>query len=1478
MTIANQIISFKLSGINYTGTSTQLNYTSGVTAGICLESKALIVNENKNISGINSLSATSLTASTLTGTLQTASQTNITSVGTLSSLTVNGNVNVQGHNGTTTGLSLNGALVLVSANELNVLASITAGTAASGKALVLNSSRNITNINSISSNDIVVSNNFSYRGTVISISGENLNYVDVVAGTAAAGKALVVDSSRNIVNVNSITSANLLATNLTGTLATAAQPNVTSIGTLTSLNLAGSISNAVNITMSGTISGGSSISATNLTGTITTAAQPNITSVGTLTVVNSSGRVTAPTATIGALTLGSTVVDASASDLNKIGGITNGTASADRALVVNSSRDIVNINSISCANITATTFTGTISTTAQPNITSTGILSSLEVNGNSIVRINNNTSTFSTYGSWINSLTTPINCRLELDNSQIRFGSASNHSIRFMSNNSTVLSIENTGNVSIGTQALTSYRLNISGSLNCSSFFIGESQVLSTGTEINYLSGISLGSASASKALVLDSSRNIGNIASLTATSLSATNITGTISTASQPNITSLGELTSLTLNSAGVGLIVRNLNTAAAASFRLQNDLRNIEIGLRGSTSSTNANMMYILDGSSTRMVMDSSGNFTFGGNTNTGSHRVNVVGGINCTSFFIDGNQVNATSSEINNLAGVTAGTASSSKALVLDSNGDITGIRNLSTSGTISSVILTAAQPNITSLGTLTSLTLSGNISGVSNLVMTGSLSGATSLSATTLIGALSTASQPNITSVGTLSGLLSSGNVKVGTVSSSASDLIHIEGNNSTGLGLQIENRNNVSDSLSYIKFTGFNSSNDNYDLASIACGYVNANANFGYGYLAFSTRNNSSASLSTERMRITQDGNVGIGKISPAHMLDVDGTINCTQLRLGNSPINATVSEINVLAGSVAGTASSGKALVVNSTLDIGNVRNMSLTSILTVNRATSGTSFRSINGSSDCALYHFNEGDVYFGPTSNHSLIFQSNNTARMIINASGSVTGISSLTATSLTGTLQTASQPNITSLGILSSCTVTNAIKIGTTANSANDFLHIEHNSAATVGIQLENVNTTANSGTHIKFNGFHSTNSDYDLARISCGYVSGGASFGFGYLAFSTRDNSTNSTSSERMRITQNGRVGIGNTNPTYNLDVAGTGRVGQLLVGTSTDTSSSRIISALNSSMTVDSDIYICLGRENSSRNQGEINFHYWGAGSVYNSVTIGTHSQAYRTSFGANGYVGIGIEYPQNNLNVNQIGSNSCIRIDRDTAVSTANFIDLGITTSNRFFVGGGALFSSTNSDSSSAYVFINGTTNISVSNYGFITSTGSTGSNGTSGTFGCSLRTSGRIVSGTEINILSDRRIKKDIVNISDEYCRDFVYNVSSKKYIYKKDVSGKVNVGFVAQDVLKAGYEELIGFAEEEGVREELDDDGFLNPEGQIFTVNYEAVVPILSQNIKNLFEENKKMVEENKELKKELTELKELVKNLCEYMKSST
>ena len=64
-----------------------------------------------------------------------------------------------------------------------------------------------------------------------------------------------------------------------------------------------------------------------------------------------------------------------------------------------------------------------------------------------------------------------------------------------------------------------------------------------------------------------------------------------------------------------------------------------------------------------------------------------------------------------------------------------------------------VANAAQPNITSVGTLTSLTVSGNAN-VGNV-------GATQGVFTSVSGSLVTASQPNVTSVGTLTSLTVSG---------------------------------------------------------------------------------------------------------------------------------------------------------------------------------------------------------------------------------------------------------------------------------------------------------------------------------------------------------------------------------------------------------------------------------------------------------------------------------------------------------------------------------------------------------------------------------------------------------------------------------------------------------------------------------------------------------------------------------------------
>ena len=82
--------------------------------------------------------------------------------------------------------------------------------------------------------------------------------------------------------------------------------------------------------------------------------------------------------------------------------------------------------------------------------------------------------------------------------------------------------------------------LSVTGSVNISSNLVMGANTISA-AEIGVLDGVVGGTAAASKALVLNSSSNITGI-----NSLSATSLTGTLITAAQPNITSLGSQTSI--------------------------------------------------------------------------------------------------------------------------------------------------------------------------------------------------------------------------------------------------------------------------------------------------------------------------------------------------------------------------------------------------------------------------------------------------------------------------------------------------------------------------------------------------------------------------------------------------------------------------------------------------------------------------------------------------------------------------------------------------------------------------------------------------------------------------------------------------------------------------------------------------------------------------------------------------------------------
>ena len=123
-----------------------------------------------------------------------------------------------------------------------------------------------------------------------------------------------------------------------GTVTTAAQPNITSVGTLSSVTVTGNVS-AGNVD-------GTRANFTNLAGTLETASQTNITSVGTLGSLSVTGNITA----------GNVIATI-------VGDVTGNVIG-------------------SAASATTATTAGTVTTAAQPNITSVGTLTSVTVTGN----------------------------------------------------------------------------------------------------------------------------------------------------------------------------------------------------------------------------------------------------------------------------------------------------------------------------------------------------------------------------------------------------------------------------------------------------------------------------------------------------------------------------------------------------------------------------------------------------------------------------------------------------------------------------------------------------------------------------------------------------------------------------------------------------------------------------------------------------------------------------------------------------------------------------------------------------------------------------------------------------------------------------------------------------------------------------------------------------------------------------------------
>ena len=814
---------------NVVGTSPSFAFTGGnVEAIISTASQPLItsVGSLTSLNVIGALTAGSFSTSNLGGTLTTAAQPNITSVGTLSSLNVSGafsagSFSVANIAGTLTTPNQTNITTVGTLTNLNVAGNLTAGSFSVGNLSTTNISGtlltaaqpNITsvgnltglyvagtlsadvfNIGNVSATlDTPQQPNITSTGTltVLNVAGittstnttvstsNSIGSVKLAGGLAISNTTDAVSST----NGGTFTSAGggafakslrvggtMTAAGISGTILTAAQPNITSFGALTSLVLSGSIT-GVSIMSAGTVS------ATNLGGLITTAAQTNITSLGTLTNLAVSGNITGVN-TLTATNVAGTLTTAAQPNVTSLGTLVS----------------LAITGSLTAGSFSATSLGGTVTTAAQPNITSVGTLTSLTTSG--IL-----SSTLSTASS--NSTTGAVTLAggLSISNSTDATSSTVGGTLTTAGGGAFAKSLYVGQNLTVGGN------LTITGTTTTISSTVVEitdnALLLNNGPAgTNYDSGFlvkryQVNNESGTGDIVSETVDFISNAGSPTSTTITlhaaASAVDGfyinwwlkTVDNNVRQVIAYNGTTKLLTVNNAFTTIpavaSVINLYNRTYSSFTWQeSNKRFLASYTSSSTDATSFDINHNADlafnngfvlstdpstSSSTGALQISGGigitNTTDVTSSTNGGTFTSAGGGAFAKSLHVGGSIIttNVTGTLLTasqpNITSV--GTLTS---LVL--SGTLSGITTL-TATNIGGTLTTAAQPNITSVGTLTSLAVSGSITSLTNITMSGTISGATTITATNLAGTLTTVAQPNITSLGTLTGLVLSGTI-------------------------------------------------------------------------------------------------------------------------------------------------------------------------------------------------------------------------------------------------------------------------------------------------------------------------------------------------------------------------------------------------------------------------------------------------------------------------------------------------------------------------------------------------------------------------------------------------------------------------------------------------------------------------------------------------------------------------------------------
>ena len=975
---------FTFNNVTATGNLSSLNANLGnaVTANYFIGSGANLTNlPGGNISGTVSTATTS-------GTVTTASQPNITSVGSLTGLTVSnatGTVNLS--NTANVSLGAVGNVHITGGSSGQYLQTDGSGTL-SWATVTSGSTSNISNgnsnVNIPSANGNI---NLSAVGnTTMVVTGTGVNVAGTlnVTGNATVGNLVTSGSGGTLSNIN-VVSANTFTASGNITAGNANLGNAVTANYFIG-NFYGTANLATYATTANAVAGANvsgQVGNALVAGTVYTAAQPNITSVGTLTGLTSNGVVNfanTSNTTLGAVgnvhitggssgqylqTDGSGTLSWATVTSGSSSNISNGNSNVN----IPSSNGNVNISSAGNANILVVTGTGA-------NITGT-----LNVTGNATV------------GNLLTS------------------GSGGNISnVNVISANTFTAS----GNITAGNFVTSGSGGNITGG-----------NVISANT-FTASGNITAGNA------------NLGN-------AVTANYFTGTLTTAAQPNITNVGSLTGLTVSNA-TGLV--NFTTTANVTLGAVGNLH-ISGGTSGQYLQT--------DGSGTLSWATVSSGST--SNISNGNSNVNIPSANGNVNISAVGNAnilvVTGTGVNVAGTLNVT-GNATVGNLVTSGSGGTLSNINVVSANTFTASGNITAGNANLGNA--VTANYFIGNFYGTAN-----------SATSATTAGTVTTAAQPNITSVGTLSSLTVSGNGTFGNILGP-----HANGNSNVNIPAANGNINltAVGNTTMVVTGTGVN-----------IAGTLNATGNASLGNLVTSG----------------SGGNITNANVISANTFTASGNITAGNANLGNAVTAnyftgtlTTAAQPNITSvGTLTGLTSNGVVNFANtSNTTLGAVGNVHISGgttgqylqtdgsgTLSWATVTSGSSSNISNGNSNVSIATAN-GNITMSAVGNANVVVVtgtglvvtgtanvSGNLSAGNINAGsgsgGSITGGNLVSANYFTGTLTTAAQPNITSVGSLTGLTVSNAtgvVNFTTTANVTLGAVGNVHITGGTSGQYLQ------------------------------------------------------------------------------------------------------------------------------------------------------------------------------------------------------------------------------------------------------------------------------------------------------------------------------------------------------------------------------------------------------------------------------------